>query len=75
MLPLQPPVLRGSDGVQAGEGPSVEGPCVMLFPEEEVVDFPPDKKKASQIKGHILAKEKTSKFSANLLFRTILFIV
>lgn len=75
MLPLQPPVLRGSDGVQAGEGLSVEGLCVMLFPEEEVVDFPPDKKRPHRIKGHILAKEKTSKFSTNLLLRTILFIV
>lgn len=51
MLPLQPPVLRWSDGVQAGEGLSVEGLCVVLFLEEEVVDFQPDKKKASKNKG------------------------
>lgn len=74
--------------MQAGEGLSVEGPwvmifpkeemvdpCAMLFPEEEVVGFPPNKRRPHRIKGHVLAEEKTSKFSANLFFQTILFIV
>lgn len=56
--------------MQTGEGLSVEGPCVMLFPEEEVVDIPPDKRRPHTIKGHILAEEKTSKFSANLVFQS-----
>ena len=56
--------------MQTGEGLSVEGPCAMLFPEEEVVNIPPNKRRLHRIKGHILAEEKTSKFSANLVFQS-----